>query len=115
MLDTLEAQLAKDRIRNASAVVIRGGDPEKARIGTEGAIAYALLDIANAIRDRDPDDKTKRLLYIADSLAEAVLEGADKKVVDSIAGEFLVERQEFSIDQKNGAFVANFLRVGQNQ
>jgi hypothetical protein len=101
--DTSEARLAQDRIRNSTRVALdpKGG-PDIAAIGTQGAIAYALLDVANAIRGTSKDEQTKSLLNISDALVEAIREGADQKVVQRISEQFEIERKGFNVDQHRG-------------
>lgn len=101
MMETREAQLAKDRVRNATRAAVNHG-PEIAAIGTQGALVYALLDVAQAIREQGPDAKTQALLHIADALVDAVVEGADEDRVKSIAQAFEIERKGFNVDQLNG-------------
>ncbi len=104
--DTMEAQLAKDRVRHASRLEIdqARGDKQQvdAAIGMQGAIVYALLDLANAVRCPSADTKTERLLSITDSLVEAITDGANSDVIKRIADTFYIERQGYDVDQKSG-------------
>ena len=105
-VDTMEAQLAKDRVRHASRLEIdqAHGDKQQvdATIGMQGAIVYALLDLANAVRSPSVDNKTERLLSITDSLVEAITDGAENDVIKRIADTFYIERQGYDVDQKTG-------------
>ncbi len=103
--DTMEAQLAKDRVRHSSRLEIdqAHGDKQQiaAAIGMQGAVVYAMLDVANALRSLRPDAQQDRLLSIMDSLVEAITEGADAAKVKELSDLYYIERQGFEIDQKN--------------
>lgn len=93
-------QLARDRVRNSSRALFKHG-VGTASIGVAGAGVYALLEIARAIRSGPVDDKTRRLLAISDALVEAIVEG-DEKTVKAIADAYVIERQDFGVDQLVG-------------
>lgn len=101
-METSEARLAKQRVRNSTGA-LRTQSPATAEVGMSGAVVYALLDVANAIRSTIGDDeKTRRLLHITDSIAEAISEGADADKLKALADSYLVERGDFGIDQSFG-------------
>lgn len=103
-MDTAEARIAKQRVSNATLLNTHPNGPEKAAVGTSGAIAYALLDVANAIREQGPDERTQRILRLNDLLIDAIFEKSDQSVIEKIAAEITLEREGLSVDQHNGLF-----------
>jgi hypothetical protein len=98
-LETSEARLAKDRIRNSSRAAFTRG-PAVANIGMQGAVAYALLDIASAIRDAGADDPgVNRLLAVADSIVDLIADGAPADRIARAAVAYRLERDGFDVDQ----------------
>lgn len=97
---TREAEIAKQRVSNATRIVTKH-DPAIAAIGTEGAIAYALLDVANAIRSQGPDSATKQMLAIADLLVDAIAE-RDVEKTERLAQDFQMLREGLDYDQHLG-------------
>src|SRR5690349_157343 len=103
MIDTNEAMIAKRRVTNATRTAVNHS-PELAQVGIQGAIAYALLDVANAIRDQGPDAKTQGLLRIADALVDAIRDGESEEQIKKIADAFYLESQGVSYDQKTALY-----------
>lgn len=104
------AHLARRRVANATSVAVRPantanekrrGGPEVASIGTQGAIAYALLDVAEAIRETIPDSRLNKAVAVGDSLAEAIIEG-NLELAREIAGRYQLERDGVEVDQVHG-------------
>ena len=98
-VETPEARIAKQRVMNATRVAVNHG-PEIARVGTEGALTYALLDIANAVRSGQ-DEKTKNLLRIADLLTDAITD-RDAERIERLANDFKMMREGLDFDQHLG-------------
>jgi len=100
--ETSERHLAKERVRNASrAAVAKPGIDSQ--VGTQGAIALALLDVASAIREHSADrNQMRRLLAISDSIVEAVLEDKDPEQIKRLAVSWTIEREGIDIDQGYG-------------
>lgn len=101
-METSERRLAKDRIRNGSRAAV-AHNPELAQVGIQGSIAYALLDVASAIREHSADrNQMRRLLAISDSMVEAILDGKDPEQIKRIAQSWTIEREGIDIDQSYG-------------
>jgi hypothetical protein len=100
--DSHEKRMTKERVANATRVALNDHRPEVAQVGNVGAIAYALLEVANAIRSHSSDPRAMRLLSITDSLVDAILEGHDPEQIKKIAEAFRIERKGYDIDQHNG-------------
>lgn len=107
--ETNESRLAKDRIRNASAGLRSDLPGDKLQVGTQGAIALALLDVANAIRERD-DERSRRLLNISDMLVDAITDGASEETIKGICQAYTVESRGFNVDQHAGMQWREFMR-----
>lgn len=100
-LETMEAMLAKERVRNSSRAAVAHG-PEIASIGMQGALVYALLDISNSIRSAGPSAEVKRMLSISDAIVDAIADGASAEILQKLAVAFKIEREGFSVDQLSG-------------
>ena len=93
-------QLAKTRVQNSSLIAMHG-EVEKAAIGMQGATIYALLDIANALRQQGPDEKTRRKLSLASLIADALAGGRDDEA-RKLAEDFSLIEQGMDYDQHLG-------------
>lgn len=101
MFDTFEAHIAKERVRNSSRSVTKHSHATT-QVGINGAMVYALLDVANAIRSHSINPAAERLLRISDSLVDAIVDGASPETIKGIAEAFQIERKGFDIDQRSG-------------
>jgi hypothetical protein len=98
-METSEARIAKDRVRNATRA-LRTESPDLAQIGTQGALVYALLDVANAIRHAHDEDQ-ERLLRLTDLMADAIADG-DMERAERLAASYKIERDGPNYDQLHG-------------
>jgi hypothetical protein len=95
------SNLVHDRVANSTKVLLNPeGGASKASVGTQGAIAYALLDVANAIRElaNRPDPHTRHLLDIAESLVDCLKDG-DDRAAKFLAEQFKLEKDGLNFDQ----------------
>jgi len=102
-LETQEARIAKDRVMNATGA-LREHSPAVAQVGVSGAIAYAVLDLANALREQT-DPKTAALLRIADGLVDAIADGASEETIKKLAEAYKLESEGISYDQTVGHYI----------